>query len=310
MNTFKAGVGGMARATYAERTAHAAETARPGWWAAAPGAEAVLVGEALVGLALWIALPDAGDPYGRDTGVTAVALLFFMPIVCVVGGLLLLGGAFLHAMLFTRPALALAERTGRPWAAVVWLHAASALGALAPWAYGAPYVDSWFWITAAGVLPLGVAGRALRTGRAPASVVARTGLATGLIAFAAAVAVVAGQGAPEGYEPPELGRAAYVGEWRGAAGGTVRLREDGTARVDGVPMDAFRGGAATCTATGTWVERPSGTQRARRAGVDLTVRDCDGYEEAWEVAGSAGQPELFQLYGDPDQGALWLLRKA
>ncbi|MEU9234617.1 hypothetical protein [Streptomyces subrutilus] len=300
----------MARAAYAAHPAHAAETARPSWWAAAPGAEAVLVGEALVGLALWVALPDAGDPYGRDTGVTAAALLFFLPVACVAGGLLLLGGAFLHAVVFTRPALALAERTGRPWVAVVWLHAASALGALLPWAYGAPYADSWFWITAAGVLPLGVAGLALRTGTAPASVVVRAGLAAGVVAFAVAVTVVAGQGEAEGYEPPELGRAEYAGEWRGADGGTVRLREDGAARVEGVPVDALGGGTRTCTATGTWVERPSGTERARRAGVDLTVRDCDGWEETWEVAGSAGRPELFQLYGDPDQGDLWLLRKA
>ncbi len=300
----------MAQAARTARTAHTAHTTGPDWWAAAPGAEAVLAGEVLVALALWIALPGSGDPYGRD-GWSAGAFLF-LPFVCVFGGLLLLVGSFLHAMVFTRPALALADRTGRPWVAAAWLLAASAFGALFPWAAGAPYAASWFWIAAMGALPLGVAGRALRTGRAPASVVARTGLATGALAFAAAVTTVlaAGQGPVGGYEPPELGRAAYVGEWRGAAGGTVRLREDGAARLDGVPMDTFGGGTASCTATGTWAERPAGTARAGRAGVDLTVRDCDGWGATWEVAGSAERPELFQLYGDPDGGEMWLLRKA
>ncbi|MEU9253596.1 hypothetical protein AB0D66_17290 [Streptomyces sp. NPDC048270] len=299
-------------ATHTARTAHAPHEDPPNRWAAAPGAEAVLAGEVLVGLAVWMALPSAPDPYGRDTGIPGAGVVFLLPLVCVSGGLLLMVCGYLHALVFTRPALALADRTGRPWVAVVWLLAASAVGALLPWAAGAPYAASWFWITAAGALPTAVAGRALRTGRTPASVVAWTGLATGVVAFAAAVAVAvaAGQGTPAGYEPPELGRTAYVGGWRGADGGTVRLREDGTAQLDGVPVHVFGGGTETCTAAGTWAERPAGTARAGRAGVDVTVPDCGGWDEAWEVAGSTGQPELFQLYGDPDEGRLWLLRKA
>lgn len=182
LNAFKAGgVDGMAAPmTHGPVPA----STGPSWWAAAPGAEAVFAGEVLVGLCLWIALPGSG---GDGAGWSPGAFLF-LPFAIAFGATALFVGAFLHAMAFTRAALALAARTGRPWVAALWLAAVSAACALLPWVAGAPYAASWCWIAGSAVPPLLVARLALRTGREPGSVLARTALATGVLGYLAALA--------------------------------------------------------------------------------------------------------------------------
>ncbi|MFG2979770.1 hypothetical protein ACGFYQ_00720 [Streptomyces sp. NPDC048258] len=153
----------------------------------------------------------------------------------------LFGLACLHAMVFTRPALALADRYGRRVVAPAWLLALSAARALFPWACGAPYAVSWACIAGFGAPPLLVARRAVGTGRRPGSVVGVTGPVTAVLVYAAMATgiLLVERGVVEGYEPPRLERAEYVGEWRGADGGVVRLKEGGEAVVEGVPAYDF-----------------------------------------------------------------------
>lgn len=281
----------------------------PGWWASAPGAEAVVLAQVLIGIALWLALPSRSDDYGLSGG--SVLGVILLPFLALFGGVVLVGIAFLHPLVLARPALALARRTGREAAAPAWLFGASALCALLPWRYGAPYPASWAWIAASGVLPLLVARRALRTGRGCGSVVKRTGLAAGALALVilAGGAVLAGAGVL-GYEPPRLERARYVGQWgEKEGGGVVRLREDGGAVVERVPLGDSPDAVAFCSGVGTWEERPAGRPGGLRAGVDVHVAGCAGWFEGWEVSGTAEHPELFHVAGDPDQGDVRLLRR-
>lgn len=116
------------------------------------------------------------------------------------------------------------------------------------------------------------------------------------------------------FEPPRLARAQYAGEWRGTDGGVVRLQEGGDLVVEDLPVDRRRAGGSDhvvtrCTATGTWQERPADTRVHQRAGVDLSVTDCAGWERTWQVAGTVDRPELFQVVGDPDAGGLRILRR-
>ncbi|MEU9301691.1 hypothetical protein [Streptomyces sp. NPDC048269] len=281
----------------------------PGWWQSAPGAEAVAAGQLAVGLGLWIVLPSWTDDYGQ--GGWGFGAVLMLPFLCVIALAVLLGLAFVHAMVFTRPALALADRYGRGVAAAAWLLALSAACALFPWACGVPYFAAWAGIAGFGAAPLLVAHRAIGKGRRPGSVVGVTGLVTAVLVYAAMAAgiLLVEHGLVKGYEPPRLERAEYVGEWRGADGGVVRLKEGGGAVVEGVPAHGVRKGITYCTAAGTWSPRTANPDRGRRAGVDLVVRDCDDWHPTWEVGGSAAHPELFQLYGDPDDGDMWLLSR-
>ncbi|MFG3000083.1 hypothetical protein [Streptomyces sp. NPDC048340] len=282
----------------------AAPDAPQGWWRSAPGAEVVAAGQLLVVLAVRMALPDMEDDYGRIAwGQFAIVGLFLAVLFTPV---LVAFTAFLHALTVTRPALALARRTGRGWAAPAWLAAGSAVLALYPWSLGASYAVSWACVAGFGVLPLRVALRAARLGREPGAIVRATARNTVLLALATLVG-----GAVLGwmvqYRPPQLTQAAYVGEWRGADGGAIRLQGNGVATVEGIPRDHGGGVVTRCTATGTWA--PARAEQGRRGGVMLEVTGCAGWEERWQVSGTAAHPELFQLTGDPDSPELRIVRR-
>ncbi|MFJ9552002.1 hypothetical protein [Streptomyces erythrochromogenes] len=290
-------------------TARGPEEERASWWSSAPGAEAVFAGEMVVALTFLVALPGSGDSYGRSGGGAGV--LFLLPIAAGVSLPLLLGLGFLHAVVFTRPALALARRTGRGAAAPAWLLAASAASALAAWWAGAPYGAALAWIAGTGVAPLLVASLALRLGTPPGAVVARTSVATPVLVLVA-LATVSGMsdaGAFDTYEPPSPERAAYVGEWRGEGNEVIRLYEGGGAAVERVKASGFGGNGSSCTGTGTWTARAGEPRYGTRAGVDIEVRSCPRWGKTWEVSGTAARPELFQWIGDPDTGDLRILRR-
>ncbi|MFE7097500.1 hypothetical protein [Streptomyces erythrochromogenes] len=300
---FKQGVGAVAR------TACGPEEEQDSWWSSAPGAEVVFAGEAIVALTVLAALPGSGDSYGQNGG--GAGLLFGFVIVSGLSIPVLLGLGFLHAVVFTRPALALARRTGRGAAAVVWLLSASAAAALAAWCAGAPYATALAWIAGAGLPPLLVASLALRLGTRTGAVVARTGVATPVLVLVA-LATVSGMsdaGAFDTYEPPSLERAAYVGEWRGEDNEVIRLHEGGEAAVERVKASGFGANGASCTGTGTWTARAEDPRYGTRAGVEIDVPGCSRWGETWQVSGTAARPELFQWIGDPDTGGLRILRR-
>ncbi|WP_405787646.1 hypothetical protein [Streptomyces sp. NBC_01367] len=286
-----------------------------GGWAAAPGAEVVFAGQLLIGAVLWWILTPPSDDYGLGPGPGFGVLVLFLAAAAITS-VLLLGAAVLHALVFTRPALALSRRTGRRLVAPAYLLGASAACALLPWCAGAPYAASLAWIGGSGALPLLVAGLGLRSTRSTAFVGTVASALSGVLALTALiVGLELTDGAALGeFEPPRLARAQYAGEWRGTDGGVVRLQEGGDLVVEDLPVDRRRAGGSDhvvtrCTATGTWQERPADTRVHQRAGVDLSVTDCAGWERTWQVAGTVDRPELFQVVGDPDAGGLRILRR-
>ncbi|MFJ6798137.1 hypothetical protein [Streptomyces sp. NPDC091268] len=285
------------------------EQGAEGWWGPAPGAEAVAAAQLLLLLAGRLALPDPHDDHGLDGGQFALVPYLLGALLLPV---LVPAAAFLHAACFTRPAIALARRTGRPGAAPAWIAAASALCALLPGAPGASYAVSWACLAGFGILPLRVALRARRLGRPPRSVVRAAARTTALLLVAALVGGTV-LGWAVRYRPPRLERAAYVGEWRDGRGGVLRLNADGVATVRELPVQAEGPATRYCTAAGRWTHRPAGGGPARRAGVDLDLPGCPGDRtdwSHWQVGGTARRPELFHLDGDPDAGAMRLLRRA
>ncbi|MEV6681118.1 hypothetical protein AB0N09_30270 [Streptomyces erythrochromogenes] len=292
------------------RTASGPEERQASWWSSAPGAEAVFAGVVIVALAFLVAMPGSGDSYGQSGGGAGV--LFIFPILAGMSVPVLLGLGLLHAVVFTRPALALARRTGRGAAAVAWLLAASAASALVAWCAGAPYGAALAWIAGIGVPPLLVAHLALRRGTRPGAVVARASVATPVLVLVA-LATVSGMsdaGAFDTYEPPSPERAAYVGEWHGEGDEVIRLYEGGEAAVERVKTSGFGGNGTSCTGTGTWTARAEEPRYGTRAGVDIDVPGCSRWGKTWEVSGTAARPELFQWIGDPDSGDLQLLHRS
>lgn len=279
-----------------------------GWWGSAPGAEVAAAGMLLIQLSLWIVTGTPGEDYGMGWGIGAV---LFLPVVFVLTPLLLLAVGFLHAAVFTRPALALARRTGRPSAAAAWILASSAACALLFWSPRTPYLVNWAVIAGVAVPPLLVAHHAIRRNRPVKAVVTVTGVVSGVLGLVTLVGgfVVFGEGVLAAHRPPRLERAQYVGEWHGEDGGVVRLGEGGEVTVRGVPVARGFGPKAVCAGTGTWTWRDADPRWNRRAGVDMTVPGCEDWDRVWEVAGTEEHPELFQFFGDPDNGDMWLLRR-
>ncbi|WKD34131.1 hypothetical protein [Streptomyces xanthophaeus] len=275
-----------------------------GWWASAPGADAVFAGQLLIGLALLVALPEPDD--GFEVTTRGNGLLAYLVAGAVVVPALLLGIGMLHSLLFTRPALALARRTGEVAAAPAWLLGLSTACAFFLWRAGLPFLPSLAWIAGSGVLPLLVAGLALRTTRSCGYVATAAYITSGVLALAALV------GGPyaidgittNGYELSGARQPHYAGTWRGEGGGTVRLREGGELAVEDLPVNPGDGSVVRCTATGTWRERPADARSDQRAGVELTVGDCPGWQTQWQEAGPAGRrPELHPV-GNTGPGSM------
>lgn len=289
---------------------------------------------AAVTAVFWVGTFDDDDHgAGSGGGLAAVGLL----CVLVFGPALLAALGALHAAAVTMPAASAARLAARripvpetAWhlvlaltLGVLWAVPAVVPGGLSP--TGAPALL----IAGSGVLPaLAVAQvrrRERRTGRPPSG--RRVWLRAGLAALGACV-LIAGAGAGglatgliREYEPPKLGADRLAGVWRGDHGAVLRLRPGGRALLTGVPAqpefeDVTTREFTRCDGTGDWFldtggrydPYADGGASGQRAGVVVRVADC-GHDTYWTIGGTAGRPELFVLFGDPDSGDLRILRR-
>ncbi|MFG2485739.1 hypothetical protein ACGFSI_23660 [Streptomyces virginiae] len=275
-----------------------------GWWASAPGAEGVFAGQLLIGLALTVVWSEPDNGFELTTRGNGLLTLLVTGAVVIPALLLVIG--IVHAFVFTRPALALARRTGEVAAAPVWLLGMSAACALLLHLAGFPFVVSLAWIAGVGVLPLLVAGLALRTTRSCGFVATVAYAVSGALALAALIGApfLSDGASTHGYGMPGLLRQpGYAGTWRGVGGGTVLLRDGGELAVEDIPVGRPDGSAERCTASGTWRERPADPVLDRRAGVDMTVSGCPGWEPQWQEDRSGARPELHPV-GNPGAGSM------
>ncbi|MEU9776581.1 hypothetical protein [Streptomyces sp. NPDC047968] len=288
----------------------------PGAGAVACTAASAFGTQALVALFAHALLPPQEETYYTYDPIADSLLL--LPCALFV----LVVAAFLHALLFTLPALALgaavARRAGDP--AVGWtLVVAGALGAayaVLGRALGADYPTALLWAAGTGLLPvcaaLAVDRRLL--GGVPVSCGRLAGESVlWLLGGLAVAALVVGAGRQtghlSGYRPPEIGRAAVVGTWTEESGTTeLRLRGDGTASVIDAPAGEAGPEAVHCSGPATWSYADGG--RDGRAAVELAVPACEGRAwERWLFAGTEEAPELFAVVGDPESGELYVLRR-
>ncbi|MFJ7156242.1 hypothetical protein ACIQUQ_15005 [Streptomyces sp. NPDC101118] len=245
------------------------------------------------------------DEYGRDPGYLAdmmvlAAAVVLGPLVALGAGLVLGAcGAMLAASLGRLPA----ARIGGPrvvWTAVA-VAAVAAAAAVPLRGLGASFPVLWGW--AAGMLAVPVLaaelfadGRRLR----------------GLAVVGAMLLVLPFQGWAasltfEDYRSPELSPKDYAGLWTGEGGSALLLQPEGRAEFTSLAYaDGLAEGA--CTGEGTWEYREP--RERQREGVALSAPGCPEMPvNGWEIAGTAEQPELFLLVGDPDDGDVRVLRK-
>ncbi|MFI8105968.1 hypothetical protein [Streptomyces sp. NPDC086023] len=245
------------------------------------------------------------DEYDRDPGYLADMMVLVMtlvagPLVALTAGLVLGACGALPAAWLGR---LLSARIGGPrvvWTVVVVAGLAAA-AAVSLRGLGASFPVLWGW--AAGMLAVPVLAAELfadaRRLRGPAVVGAML-LVLPFQGWAASLTF-------EDYRSPELSPKDYAGLWTGEDGSALLLEHEGRADFTSLPY-ADGLAEAACTGEGTWTYRESG--ELRRAGVDLSAPGCPEMPvNGWEVAGTAAQPELFLLVGDPDDGDVRVLRK-
>ncbi len=280
------------------------------------------------GLLWWVVADSGTDDYGAGYGGAfgLLCLFLFAPLVLPVLGLL-------HAVLHPLPALVLARRAARRVPGPEWARHLGGVALLGTaWAapvtllWGGSYPATAVSLSLLGVLPvLGVArlrrryareaqgtGRAWRArsvwlGSAPVSV------ALFVVAFLGAL-LASVTGLLTAYEPPKLSAGQLAGVWRGDDGAVLRLLPGGRARGTALPT---RAGSeeppgtrdfVVCGGDGTWrLDAPE--RQGERDGVLLRLdRDC-GRETVWTIGGTADEPELFVLFGDPDAGDVRILTR-
>lgn len=285
------------------------------WSGIAPGAETVAGGQFMAAGVFWqIATfaEVADDPYGRGYG-GGIGALFGLIFICVVLPLLAFAVGWVHSTLVTIPVMELSNAAGvctripAPWWALPILAALSAVYA-APVALlaSAPYAATCGWLVTAGVLPVAVAVYARMRQRTKSSV--RRWM-LGVAAVAVVGAFVAGSAWPSRsapYRPPVLSHGDYVGVWTGD-GVRLELDAQGSATAEKLPVDDGFEVVDRCSGHGTW--EPRAADRLYRAAVVLAVPECGKASLVWELAGTAAEPELFVLIGDPDSGDVRVLRK-
>ncbi|GGV76857.1 hypothetical protein GCM10010294_43540 [Streptomyces griseoloalbus] len=277
------------------------------------------------GLLWWIIADSGTDDYGAGYGGAfgLLCVLLFAPLVLPCLGLL-------HAVLHPLPALALARRAARhvrgpEWArhlgGVVLLGTAWAAPVTLLW--GGSFPATALALSLLGVLPvLGIAsgrGRTRRTGRAWGT----WGIWLGAAPVSAALFVAAFLGALLAsftgvlaeYEPPKLSAGQLAGVWRGDDGAVLRLLPGGRAESTALPARGAFDDApdaedfVVCEGSGTW--SPDTPDRAgERDGVLLSLDGDCGRETVWTIGGTADDPELFVLFGDPDAGDLRVLTRS
>ncbi|WP_369778525.1 hypothetical protein [Streptomyces sp. R33] len=278
------------------------------WSRLATGAELPFIAQLVVAGAVFIATTGMRDDHDVTFGAGFAAAVPRLILLVVLA-------AYLHWLLFTLPAMALARLLGGPrWeaarGALCAVAGAAVLTAAHAWwvtsLWDVPFVPAAAWIAGAGVLPVTAAWYArhrwLWWGGMLARVGALTGIALLVTALGGFLQVRTGFHA---YEPPRLERSQYVGEWVGGGGAyRLSLRENGEAEVGNLPPGKRNSGLwEACSGTGTWHFEPKHESggifhRGPRDRVSLSIGGCSFGD--WQVAGTADQPELFYVVRDPD----------
>ncbi|MGI5390823.1 hypothetical protein [Streptomyces sp. CA-251251] len=262
----------------------------------------------LVWLAWWSIMEARRDDYDQRGGA-------YLGIFCVLLILPLLG--LLHATVQIMPAATLVRlrpraARGPEWA---WYLGGSVLigtgwSVLGYALWGWPVADTLPWFAGAGALP--VLGLVRLHGRpwGTWAVWLRSAGASFVLFVVCGVSAASLTGQ---YEPPELSDGQFVGDWRGADGGVLRLTPDGQAELTRVPAHNDvdeEGDFAVCDGTGTWTREEGNDLRdTDRDGLLVRLDSTCGQETYWTVSGTERNPELFVLFGDPDAGELRILTK-
>jgi len=293
---------------------------RPGgnvyWSAADLGAAAAMGGAQLpaAGLLWWIVVSTAHDDYGAGSvdALGALCVLLFAPLL-----LPLLGMALTFVL--TLPAVVLARLAGRRPGGPSWLwHLVTPLAPALFW--GGVTVPLWSLttsvpvLTALGVLPTLWVGCARRRAWRQWGVWWRAAVGSAVLFFAALGGgfLATETGVIEQYEPPELTTARLAGVWHGDGGAELRLSPDGRATAVRLPAeppdyDWLAHEYVKCAGGGTW--KPHHRDDLGRNGILLRLDGDCGEDTEWSFGGTEEDPELYVLFGDPDAGRLWILKR-
>ncbi|MDX3245788.1 hypothetical protein [Streptomyces sp. ME18-1-4] len=305
---------------------------KTGWKRAEPEVVAAIAAGAAqlpAAFLLWWFHSLAADAYGRGYGggFGLACLFLFAPVYLPVLGLL-------HAWTHTLSGVILADlalarlrwpRRGRHLLGVTLVGVGWAAVTDLLWDW--PFLATALVLAALGVLPvLAMAYTRRRASRSTWSAWSTGGVwwwagvssvALFVLAFAGG-ALATATGLIEEYEPPELSAAKAAGVWRGDDGAELRLLPGGRAELTRMPAEGEFGSdedMAVCDGAGTWTYAAEGPYEARgRVVVRLstgsgTGSGC-GEETIWRVSGTDRAPELFVIFGDPDDGELRILKRA
>ncbi|MEU1706443.1 hypothetical protein ABZ478_13695 [Streptomyces sp. NPDC005706] len=293
---------------------------RPGgnaYWSTADLSAAAAMGGAQLpaaGLLWWIVVSTAQDDYGAGSvdALGALCVLLFAPLL-----LPLLGMALTFVL--TLPAVVLARLAGRHLGGPSWLR--YLVAPLAPAVlWGGATVPLWSFttsvpvLTALGVLPTLWVGCARRRDWRQWGVWWRAAAGSAVL-FVAALAggfLLTETGLVEQYEPPELTTAQLAGSWHGDGGAELRLSPDGRATAVRLPAqppdyDWLVHEYVECAGGGTW--KPHHQDDLGRDGILLRLDGDCGEDTDWSFGGTEKDPELYVLFGDPDGGRLWILKR-
>ncbi|MDO0933995.1 hypothetical protein QQY66_20745 [Streptomyces sp. DG2A-72] len=274
------------------------------------------------------------DDYGVGIGGPALGLglacaLLFAPLVLPILGLVQTVAQITPAALLAH--LSVRRLRGPGWAwhllYVVLLGACWAMLPAAWW--GRPFTATALVLAALGTLPvLGVAyarrrARATERRWGALGVWWRGGLGCfGLCGLALVGGLlVTATGLIEEYEPPKLSAAQLAGLWRGDDGAALKLLPGGRAQLTDLPAEPEFGADSAedfevCDGMGTWWldtegrdDRWGGQGPQERDGVVVRLDDDCAEQTYWTIGGTAHEPELFVLFGDPDAGDLRILKR-
>ena len=285
-------------------------------------AAAVSAAQLPVAAAVWWVGTFDDDGHGVTySGLFAVGLLCMLvlgpPVLAVLG--------LLHTVVHTMPAATLARLATRRARGPEWAWHLAFVGVLgAVWGLVVAALGGWSPSATAALFALlgALPAFAVRYVRRWRQIMGRDpggcGLWfwSGLASFGLGTLVVGGGliglavGLIEEYEPPKLSEVRLDGVWRGDHGAVLRLYGDGRAELKAVPYvadtDDWSADVTPCGGTGSWSLGKD--HDSKRDTVVVSVGRC-GDGVPWTLSGTAADPELFALFGDPDGGDVRVLER-